>query len=92
MTDQTNNFAIKFAVKAEKQARKLPLHIVKKLHKQLLILMKNMYHPSLRVKRMEGQDAWEARIDFKYRFTFSKTPDQILILTLGPHDEGLGKK
>ncbi|MGI8419723.1 MAG: hypothetical protein ACR2LN_03700 [Candidatus Levyibacteriota bacterium] len=35
---------------------------------------------------------FEARIDYHYRFTFSISAEEIIILSIGPHDEGLGKK
>jgi len=41
---------------------------------------------------MGGSDVFEARIDIHYRFTFQVMEDQIFILTIGPHDKGLGKK
>ena len=41
---------------------------------------------------MGGQDSFEARIDLHYRFTFKIEEDKIYILTIGSHDEGLGKK
>lgn len=41
---------------------------------------------------MGGLDRYEARIDIHYRFTYSIQEGSALILTIGPHDEGLGKK
>jgi hypothetical protein len=41
---------------------------------------------------MEGLDRYEARVDWHYRMTFAILQDHIYILTIGPHDEGLGKK
>lgn len=41
---------------------------------------------------MEGENVWEARVDRSYRFTFEKTGNTITLRTVGPHDEGLGKK
>jgi len=35
---------------------------------------------------------FEARVDLQYRFTFLIENEIILLLTIGPHDEGLGKK
>lgn len=52
----------------------------------------NISYPSLRVKKIKGIDRFEARVDRSYRFTFEKTKDILILRTVGPHDEGLGKK
>ena len=41
---------------------------------------------------MRGEDKFEARIDYHYRFTYKIESEDIWILSVGPHDEGLGKK
>ena len=71
--------------------RKLPLHIRKKIDKQIRFLATDISHPSLRVKKMRGIDRFEARVDRAYRFTFEKIDDVLFLQTVGPHDEGLGK-
>lgn len=78
--------------KAEKSLKKLDPKIKKKLIKQLLLLEKDFNHPSLYTKKTQDQTLWEARIDFHYRFTFKMDEDNIYIIAIGPHDEGLGKK
>jgi len=40
---------------------------------------------------MGGEDHFEGRIDKKHRFTFVVESGDIYILTIGLHDEGLGK-
>lgn len=79
-----------FSKKAEKGYQKLPLRIQKKADKQFSLLIKNYRHPSLRARKMVN-DIFEARIDFHYRFTF-QIGERIYVLTVGSHDEGLGKK
>ena len=76
----------------ENQYAKLPAHVRKKIDKQLFFLHQNSAYPSLRVKKMKGIDRFEARVDRSYRFTFTKTKDNLILLSVGPHDEGLGKK
>ncbi len=76
--------------KAEKRLSEPPRHIQKKAHRQFAFLISNYRHPSLRSRKMTG-DVFEARIDIQYRFTFQIATDAIYILTIGPHDEGLGK-
>lgn len=79
--------------KFKKAYDKLPPHIQKKAKKSINFLKNDISYPSLRVKRMTGvQKSWEGRVDRSYRFTFEKTTDGIILETIGPHDEGLGKK
>lgn len=85
---------IKYALSknANQQLQKLPRKIQRKFIKQLNFLLQNQKHPSLRSRRMSGSEKFEARIDRKNRFTYLAQNDEILIITIGPHDEGLGKK
>ena len=72
--------------------QRLPKHIQRKVDKQLLFLVQNLFHPSLETKKMGGLNRWEARIDKGYRFTFEKIDETIILKTVGSHDPGLGKK
>lgn len=72
--------------------QKLPQNIRRKVDKQITILAQDFFYPSLNTKRVAGGDVWEARVDRHFRFTFSKTENIITLLTVGPHDEGLGKR
>lgn len=71
---------------------KLPKNIQKQVDKQLTFLSRNLFHPSLKTKRMGGMNFWEARVSKSYRMPFEKAGDIIMLRTVGPHDEGLGKK
>lgn len=75
-----------------KSYRRLPFHIQKKVDKQIKYLLTDISYPSLRLKKMQGIDKWEARVDKSYRFTFEKRENTIILRTVGPHDEALGKK
>ncbi len=86
------NITIKLSKIAEKQLRKLPTKTINKFHKQVLLLIEDPHDPSLRVKKIRGTDKFEARIDYQYRFSFIKYEKILYIFTIGPHDEGLGKK
>lgn len=77
---------------AKKHLLKLPLNIQKKTEKQFSQLTENYQHPSLRTRKMGGGDIFEGRIDIHYRFRFQVEGEDIYILTIGPHDVGLGKK
>ena len=84
---------IKILPKAEKGYLRLPNLIQKKAHKAILALSQNPRPTSLRTKKMKGLvDRWEARIDYSYRLTFTVIDDTLIIMTMGMHDEGLGKK
>lgn len=77
--------------KFRRNYQKLPTKIQKKFQKQLNFLVTNFRHPSLRTKKMEGREnVWEARVDRSYRFTFQKENSDIILRTVGLHDEGLG--
>lgn len=78
--------------KAEKQLFKLPRRIQKKIHRQFSFLISDYRHPSLFSRKMGIRNIFEARIDIHYRFTFQIEGENIYVLTIGPHDEGLGKK
>lgn len=82
---------VHFSKQADDSYRKLPLKIKKKVDKQLSFLVSNYRHPSLRTRKMGGEDHFEGRVDKKHRFTFVVEKDGIYILTIGSHDEGLGK-
>ncbi len=81
-----------FTKKALKSYQKLPLSVKKKADKQFRFIVSNVHHPSLHMKKMEGEERWEARIDRLYRFTFEKKEGAFILRTVGSHDEGLGKR
>jgi mRNA-degrading endonuclease RelE of RelBE toxin-antitoxin system len=83
---------ILLTAQAEKTFLRLPAQIQKKIKKQFLLLEQDFFYPSLHTKKMGAADQWEIRIDRHYRAAFRKDDDTIIIDTLGPHDEGLGKK
>ena len=77
---------------AKKQLIKLPKNIQDKTRKQFHFLVNDYRHPSLKISKMKGRGVFEARIDIHYRFSFVVEDEQILVLTVGQHDKGLGKK
>lgn len=85
---------IYFTQKAQRSYRKFPVEIKKKVDKQLRLLQQDLKHPLLNVKKMSGYDIYEARVDWHYRMVFVlDVPHQkISVITIGQHDEGLGKK
>jgi len=67
--------------------KRLSPSIQKILDKKLLILIENLKHPSLRIKKMQGHDfIWEGSITKKFRFTFQIESDVCVIRRAGTHD------
>ncbi len=83
---------VRFSKRAEKNYKKLSKAIRVKADKKLNLLIKNCRHPSLHIKKMVGKELYEIRIDIHYRIAFYEEGKIIYIISLGPHDEGLGKK
>lgn len=76
-----------------KRYKKLPKAIQRKVDKQLQFLVKDFSYPSLHTKKLElGIDWWEFRVDYHYRMIGKKTKNTLILHSVGPHDEGLGKK
>ncbi|MGD0886338.1 MAG: type II toxin-antitoxin system RelE/ParE family toxin [Thermodesulfovibrionales bacterium] len=64
----------------------LPESIQKQIDEQIVRLLDNPKHPSLRIKKMEGHQAiWEARITGGYRITFQINGDTYLLRSSGTH-------
>jgi len=60
------------------------------LKKKLKLLMENPRHPSLRSKKIRGQDGiFEASITMEIRMTWEYTEDGILLRNIGEHDKTL---
>ena len=64
----------------------------RKPQKSFKLLLGDYRHPSLKSRKMSGRDVFEARIDHHYSFRFVIDDDDILIISAGIHDVGLGKK
>ncbi len=77
---------------AQDQLDNLPVHIQKKANRQFTYLLSDYRHSFLRTRKMGGFNIFEGRIDIHYRFSFQVEGEDIYILIIGPHDEGLGKK
>lgn len=81
----------RFSPRFQKRFKKLHPLLKKKFEKQLMVFLSNPRHPSLRTKKMQGYDLFEARLDYHNRFVFKIIDDEIWFYSIGPHDEGLGK-
>jgi mRNA-degrading endonuclease RelE of RelBE toxin-antitoxin system len=77
----------RFSNKFKKQYKALPHEIRQAFKDKLDLFIKNVLHPSLRVKKIQGvQNRWEGSITMKYRFTFHYDGDTVVFRTIGTHD------
>lgn len=66
--------------------RKLPKNIQKKVDKQLIYLMQNPKHPSLKIHRIRGTESfWEFYVDRSYRGIYTLEGDAYVLRYVGPH-------
>ena len=85
MVERIESF--QFSKRFKKEFKKLPQNIQKSFNEKLSLLLQNMLHPSLRVKRIQGtKDRWEGSVTIKYRFTFELIEDTIIFRAIGTHD------
>ena len=76
-----------FTRRFRKEYRALPREIQKAFDEKLGLFLKDMHHPSLRVKRIQGtKHRWEGSVTMKYRFTFEFSRDTLIFRTIGTHD------
>jgi mRNA-degrading endonuclease RelE of RelBE toxin-antitoxin system len=62
----------------------------KKIKRAINLMSDNIYHPSLRVKRIQGtKGIWEASATTGLRITFDWEGDTITLRNCGQHDETL---
>lgn len=74
------------------KVQQLSLETKKALKKKLEIMIKNPLHPSLRTKKIQGQDRiFEASITMDIRMTWEYTEDGILLRNIGEHNKTLKK-
>jgi hypothetical protein len=71
---------------------KLPLAIRLKVKKALTLLDTNFRHPGLRSHPVESAPGiYEAYVDSKYRLTFARRGDILILRNVDNHDECLKK-
>ena len=79
--------AYQFSKRFKKEYNRLPKKIQKAFNEKLTLFLKEMSHPSLRIKRIQGtKNRWEGSVTMKYRFTFEFLKDEVLFRTIGTHD------
>ena len=76
-----------FTNKFKKEYQALPKEIQNNFDKKLSLFLENMFHPSIRAKRIQGtKKRWEGSITMKYRFTFELHGNNAIFRTIGTHD------
>ena len=73
-----------------KKVEILPVDIKKALRIKLELMVENPRHPSLRTKKIQGQEGiFEASVTMGIRMTWQYTDDGILLRNIGEHDTTL---
>lgn len=68
--------------------QKLPKEIQRAFDKQLVHLLSNFRHPSLRAKKYdEKRNLWQARVTRNYRFYFEIKADGYTLHEIQPHED-----
>lgn len=72
------------------KVRQLSLEVREVLKKKLELMVENPRHPSLRTKKIQGQDRiFEASVTMDIRMTWEYIEDGILLRNIGEHDKTL---
>ena len=76
-----------FSRRFKKEYNHLPNEIQKTFNQKLQLLLQDMSHPSLRVKRIQGtKNRWEGSVTMKYRLTFEFLENELIFRVIGTHD------
>ena len=68
----------------------LPSPIQRKVDKTLRLLESDFRHPSLQTHPIQGTPGiYEARVDLKHRLTYQREGDDLIMRTIGGHEEAL---
>jgi len=79
--------AYQFSKRFKKEYNGLPKEIQKTFDQKLQLFLKDIFHPSLRVKQIQGtRDRWEGSVTMKYRFTFQFSENTSIFRAIGTHD------
>lgn len=65
--------------------RAAPPDVQKAFDKQARLLSQDLRHPSLRAKKYEGNDVWQARVNRNWRFYFVIDGNVYVIVAIVPH-------
>jgi len=71
----------------QEKVKQLPVEVKRALRSKLELMVENPRHPSLRVKKIQGQTGiFEASITMSVRMTWQYSEDGILLRNIGEHD------
>jgi len=85
MVEKIDNY--QFSRRFKKQYQSLPKEIQNAFDKKLDLFLSNRFHPSLRVKPIQGtKNRWEGSVTMNYRFTFEFSVNTVLFRNIGTHD------
>ncbi|MDL1983053.1 MAG: hypothetical protein LWX54_02495 [Deltaproteobacteria bacterium] len=75
-----------FSKRFKKEYNNLPKEIQKAFDQKLQLFLKDISHPSLRIKRIQGtKNRWEGSVTMKYRFTFEFSENTLIFRAIGTH-------
>jgi mRNA-degrading endonuclease YafQ of YafQ-DinJ toxin-antitoxin module len=81
---------IKLSERFASKYEDLPLNLRLKVDKAISLLNENFRHPGLRSHRIKGyEDIYEAHVDQKYRMTYERRSDVLIMRNVDNHDECL---
>jgi len=81
---------IRFSERFVRQYERLPKVVQGKVDKAVRLLDADFRHPGLRSHPIEGaQGVFEAYVDIKYRMTFERRGDLLVLRNVDNHDECL---
>lgn len=71
---------------------KLPPQVQVRVLKALALLDVDFRHPGLQAKRVQGSDdVFEARVDQRYRLTYQRQGEWLVLRNVGPHEDVLDR-
>ncbi len=79
-----------FTARFKKSYTQLEENDKKVIQKKLALMRRNLHHPSLRTKKVQGTDGiFECSISMSIRMTWEYEGESILLRVVGNHDEVL---
>ena len=76
-----------YTEKFKKDYKKLSLPLQRTVEQKLLLLVKDIFHPSLGVKKVRKyKGIFEGRVNKNFRFLFEVIPGSYILLRVKKHD------
>jgi len=75
-----------YSPRFERQYDEAPVHVQQAFDKQVMFLLENIRHSSLRAKKYdEASDIWQPRVTRDWRVSFTSEGDTYYLHTIIPH-------